>query len=59
MNRQINPRFLVAASLLPVLVVLPTMIFTATVDAQEHQSWQQYDEQTCDPVNDPSSCKPS
>lgn len=59
MNKQINQRFLLAASLLSALFVLPAIISASTVQAQEHQSWQQYDEQTCDPVNDPSSCKSS
>jgi CHASE3 domain sensor protein len=56
-----NSRLLLVASLVPVVVVLQTAISASLAEANQYQNgsqWNQYSAQTCDPVNDPSTCRP-
>jgi hypothetical protein len=49
------------SSLIPVLIIAPTWISAfpdANANNQPIPQWSQYTPQTCDPVNDPSTCKP-
>ena len=52
-----NSRLILAISLVPVVLMLQAITSTAMADSSQPQ-WNQYSSQTCDPVNDPSTCKP-